>query len=195
MTLLAQNINLFESCLTLLDNNMEQDAYILARCQFNNTLWINYLCSDVDNERTKEYYYEFHITQLLQLRNIKKYVRDNDYLIRNSGANTIEKGEVNTKIKSIENILKEEGYDVKKVYSKSLAQLSKERSELFGIYISMYCESSKYEHSSRGVIDKYRRKILDDYSEDMAFKLDLGSSDFELWKQVFNFSLLSLFLH
>ena len=37
LSLLAKNINLFESCLVLLENNMEQEAYILARSQFNNT--------------------------------------------------------------------------------------------------------------------------------------------------------------
>ncbi len=75
--MLAKNINLFESCLVLLENNMEQEAYILARSQFNNTLWISYLCDDHNNERTKEYYYEYHISKLLQFRNIQKNVSEN----------------------------------------------------------------------------------------------------------------------
>jgi hypothetical protein len=75
--LLAKNINLFESCLVLLENNMEQETYILARSQFNNSLWISYLCDDHNNERTKEYYYEYHISKLLQFRNIQKNVSEN----------------------------------------------------------------------------------------------------------------------
>lgn len=75
--MLAKNINLFESCLVLLENNMEQETYILARSQFNNSLWISYLCDDHNNERTKEYYYEYHISKLLQFRNIQKNVSEN----------------------------------------------------------------------------------------------------------------------
>lgn len=56
---------------------MEQEAYILARSQVNNTLWISYLCDDHNNERTKEYYYEYHISKLLQFRNIQKNVSEN----------------------------------------------------------------------------------------------------------------------
>lgn len=71
LSLLAKQSNLFESCIVLLENNMEQEAYILARSQFNNMLWISYICNDNDNSRVKEYFYEPHITQLQQLYNIK----------------------------------------------------------------------------------------------------------------------------
>ena len=56
---------------------MEQEAYILARIQFNNSLLISYLCDDHNNERTKDYYYEYHISKLLQFRNIQKNVSEN----------------------------------------------------------------------------------------------------------------------
>ena len=77
---------------------MEQEAYILARSQFNNTLWISYLCDDHNNERTKEYYYEYHISKLLQFRNIQKYVSENEEKIKNSGAEIIEESEIEEKI-------------------------------------------------------------------------------------------------
>lgn len=148
LSLLAKNINLFESCLVLLENNMEQEAYILARSQFNNTLWISYLCDDHNNERTKEYYYEYHISKLLQFRNIQKYVSENEEKIKNSGAEIIEESEIEEKITQVEALLTSEGYNTEKIYAKSIAKLAKEKQELFGVYISMYCEGSEYEHSN-----------------------------------------------
>lgn len=121
LSLLAKNINLFESCLVLLENNMEQEAYILARSQFNNTLWISYLCDDYNNERTKEYYYEYHISKLLQFRNIQKYVSENEEKIKNSGAEIIEESEIEEKITQVEALLTSEGYNTEKIYTKSIA--------------------------------------------------------------------------
>ena len=68
----------------------------MARSQFNNTLWISYLCDDHNNERTKEYYY--HISKLLQFRNIQKYVSENEEKIKNSIAEIIEESEIEEKI-------------------------------------------------------------------------------------------------
>lgn len=193
LSLLAKNINLFESCLVLLENNMEQEAYILARSQFNNTLWISYLCDDCNNERTKEYYYEYHISKLLQFRNMQKYVSENEERIKNSGAEMIEESEIEEQITQIETLLSNEGYNVQKIYSKSIAKLAKEKPELFGVYISMYCEGSEYEHSNRGKIASFREAIVEEYDTDAVFKLDLGKLDFAIWKQVFNFALLNVF--
>ena len=193
LSLLAKNINLFESCLVLLENNMEQEAYILARSQFNNTLWISYLCDDYNNERTKEYYYEYHISKLLQFRNIQKYVSENEEKIKNSGAEIIEESEIEEKITQVEALLTSEGYNTEKIYTKSIAKLAKEKQELFGVYISMYCEGSEYEHSNRGKVASFREAILDEYDTDNVFKIELGKSDLTTWKQVFNFALLNVF--
>ena len=193
LSLLAKNINLFESCLVLLENNMEQEAYILARSQFNNTLWISYLCDDCNNERTKEYYYEYHISKLLQFRNIQKYISENEVRIINSGAEMIEYNEIEEQITWIETLLSNEGYNVGNIHTKSIAKLAKEKAELFGAYISMYCEGSEYEHSNRGKVASFREAIVDDYDTDAVFKLDLGKSDLIVWKQVFNFALLNVF--
>ena len=182
LSLLAKNINLFESCLVLLENNMEQEAYILARSQFNNTLWISYLCDDHNNERTKEYYYEYHISKLLQFRNIQKYVSENEEKIKNSGAEIIEESEIEEKITQVEALLTSEGYNTEKIYAKSIAKLAKEKQELFGVYISMYCEGSEYEHSNRGKVASFREAILDEYDADAVFKIELGKSDLTTWK-------------
>ena len=54
LSLFAKQVNLCDSCILLLENGMEQEAYLLARSQFNNMLWIKYICSDTDNEKVKE---------------------------------------------------------------------------------------------------------------------------------------------
>ena len=41
LSLMAKQVNLCDSCILLLENGMEQEAYLLARSQFNNTLWIS----------------------------------------------------------------------------------------------------------------------------------------------------------
>jgi hypothetical protein len=53
ITLMAKQVNLCDGCIALLENGMEQEAYILARSQFNNLLWIRYLLSDTDGSHLK----------------------------------------------------------------------------------------------------------------------------------------------
>ena len=82
LSLMAKQINLCDSCLLLLENGMEQEAYLLARSQFNNMLWIKYLCyDDAENTRVKEYFYQPHINQILSCKNIKKMIEDDTYCI------------------------------------------------------------------------------------------------------------------
>lgn len=77
LSLMAKQINLCDSCLLLLENGMEQEAYLLARSQFNNMLWIKYLCNDdTENTRVKEYFYQPHINQILSCKNIKKMIKE-----------------------------------------------------------------------------------------------------------------------
>lgn len=90
-------------------------------------------------------------------------------------------------------LLSSEGYNTEKIYTKSIAKLAKEKQELFGVYISMYCEGSEYEHSNRGKVTSFREAILDEYDTDAVFKIELGKSDLTIWKQVFNFALLNVF--
>lgn len=97
--------------------------------------WISYLCDDHNIERTKEYYYEYHISKLLQFRNIQKYVSENEEKIKNSGAEIIEESEIEEKITQVEALLTSEGYNTEKIYTKSIAKLAKEKQELFGVYI------------------------------------------------------------
>ena len=87
---------------------MEQEAYLLARSQFNNTLWIKYLCEaeEGDNTRLKEFFYQPDINQLRSNQNLKKMIRDfGDTLDeRFKGEETITK--LNRGSKEIRKILK-----------------------------------------------------------------------------------------
>ena len=95
---------------------------------------------DFEERTTHEQSKSYHISKLLQFRNIQKYVSENEEKIKNSGAEIIEESEIEEKITQVEALLTSEGYNTEKIYTKSIAKLAKEKQELFGVYISMYCE-------------------------------------------------------
>lgn len=198
LSLLAKQSNLFESCILLLENYMEQEAYILARSQFNNMLWISYLCNVNNNQRVKEYFYEPHITQLQQLNNIKKYLRhlpeDNQHFEKLS---TIDLGVIDSNIARIKAILKTEGYVVdnpqKPLRNKSIFELTDKDPLLLGMYNSFYNDASKFEHADISTVKNYRNSVVDDISTNIAFIFDLSKSNIVLWKSVFKHTLTILF--
>ena len=194
LSLLAKQSNLFEGSIVLLENNMEQEAYVLTRSQFNNMLWISYLCNDSDNARVKEYFYQPHITQLIQLRNIKRYLRelpeDTPMLGRFP---TLGMQKIKQTIKGIEKILKSEGYLTSPLKSKSIFDLTEKNPLLHGLYLSFYNEASKFEHSDISTVKKYRNAVVDDVPESVAFTFELNRSEISLWKSVFTYSLQILF--
>lgn len=172
---------------------MEQEAFILARSQFNNTLWIDYLCNDINNKRLKEYFYQPHISMVKYFENIKKLLYDYKRDIKQEYIDKIPIEELNNKLQANKKILKSEGYDINKLHNKSIFALAKQNAMLFGTYIAFYCEASKFEHSDISSTKKYRKKIIEEYSNEQVFTIDLSTSDIELWKVVFNYSLNSYF--
>ncbi len=200
LSLLAKQSNLFESCILLLENNMEQEAYILARSQFNNMLWISYLCNvnNNNNNRVKEYFYEPHITQLQQLNNIKKYLHhlpeDNQQFEK---FNMLDLGAIDSNIGIIKAILKTEGYVVdnpqKPLRNKSIFELTDKDPLLLGMYNSFYNDASKFEHADISTVKNYRNSVVDDVSTNIAFIFDLSKSNNVLWKSVFKHTLAILF--
>lgn len=198
LSLLAKQSNLFESCILLLENNMEQEAYILARSQFNNMLWISYICNGNDNHRVKEYFYEAHITQLQQLYNIKKYLHhlpeDTPQFEKYS---TLDLKAIDSNIDKIKDILKTEGYIVdnpqKPLRNKSIFELTEKDPLLLGMYLSFYNDASKFEHADISTVKNYRNAIVDDVSDSIAFSFDLNRSNISLWKSVFKNTLTILF--
>lgn len=141
LSLMAKQVNLCDSCILLLENGMEQEAYLLARSQFNNTLWIKYLCEaeEGDNTRLKEFFYQPDINQLRSNQNLKKMIRDfGDTLDeRFKGEETITK--LNRGSKEIRKILKKENLGES---PKSIAELAQQDPILFGMYITLYNEGS-----------------------------------------------------
>jgi hypothetical protein len=198
LSLLAKQSNLLESCILLLENNMEQEAYILARSQFNNMLWISYICNDNNNVRVKEYFYEPHITQLQQLNNIKKYLlhlpEDTQQFEKFS---TLDLGTIVSNIDKIKAILKAEGYVVdnpqKPLRNKNIFELTDKDPLLLGMYNSFYNDASKFEHADISTVKNYRNSVVDDVSTNIAFVFDLSKSNNVLWKSVFNYTLTILF--
>lgn len=198
ITLLVKQSNLFESCILLLESNMEEEAYIIARSQFNNMLWISYLCNHDNDDGYKEHFYQQHIDQLKLLENIKKYVKElHENELHNDTSdfkdfNNINVSSIEYKIKEIKRILNDEGYG-SKYKPKSIFSLANNDSIMEGFYLSFYNESSQYEHSNISIMNKRREPFQDDVSSDVAFILNVNKSDIELWKKVFLYSLHTLF--
>lgn len=198
LSLLAKQSNLFESCILLLENNMEQEAYILTRSQFNNMLWISYICNDSNNERVKEYFYETHITQLKQYYKLKKYLNNlPEDTPQFDKFSSLDLRTIDSNISKIKAILKNEGYVVdnpkKPLRNKSIFKLTDKDPLLIGMYISFYNDTSKFEHSDISTVNNYRNSAADDVSTNMAFIFNLSTSNIILWKSVFKHALNILF--
>ena len=176
LSLMAKQINLCDSCLLLLENGMEQEAYLLARSQFNNMLWIKYLCNDdVENTRLKEYFCQPHINQVLSCKNIKKMIEEygtelDEQLISKKNIQKLD-----DYISENLQIIKENGINSNK--PKSIFELSRQDSLLFGLYITLYNEGSKFEHSDISKTKLYRKPAVEEYDIDQVFVFDLGKSD------------------
>lgn len=191
LSLMAKQINLCDSCLLLLENGMEQEAYLLARSQFNNMLWIKYLCNDdTQNTRVKEYFYQPHINQILLCKNIKKMIEEYGAELDEQLVTEENIQRLNDCISVNLQILEENGISMR---PKSISELSKQDSLLFGLYITLYNEGSKFEHSDISKTKLYRKPAIDEYGIDKVFIFDLGKSDKDCWLTVFNYSLLSMF--
>ena len=191
LSLMAKQVNLCDSCLLLLENGMEQEAYLLARSQFNNMLWIKYLCNDDDeNTRVKEYFYQPHISQILSCKNIKKMIEDYSTELdeRLLSEEVVQKLDDSTS--ENRQILEENAIAIK---PKSISELSKQDGLLFGLYITLYNEGSKFEHSDISKTKLYRRPAVEEYNSDQVFIFDLGKSDRDCWLTVFHYSLMSMF--
>lgn len=190
LSLFAQQVSLCESCVLLLENGMEQEAYLLARSQFNNMLWIKYICDDEGEERVKEYFYQPTISQIKQNKNLIQMLTEFEGHLdeRFDKEEMIEK--LNTVIEENKRILLENHVENK---LKSIADLAKQNALLFGSYITMYNDASKFEHSDISKTKKYRKKVVDEYTEQQVFSIDTVTSNKDEWLIVLHSSILSLF--
>ena len=191
LSLLAKQINLCDSCVLLLENGMEQEAYLIARSQFNNLLWIKYICEDEDGSRIKEYIYQPNIAQKKQVRKIKDMISQHadEFDERFHDVTFVEK--MDNLIADNDRILSEAG--VSNLQYKQVFDLAKQNTFLFEMYLTMYNEGSQIEHSDISAVNRYRQKILDEYSDTQIFYMDLSKSDEDVWLKVVGYTLICLF--
>ncbi|MBU5679597.1 DUF5677 domain-containing protein [Blautia sp. MSJ-9] len=192
LSLMAKQVNLCDSCILLLENGMEQEAYLLARSQFNNALWIKYLCEaeEGDNTRLKEFFYQPDINQLRSNQNLKKMIHDFGDTLDDRFKDPEIITKLNRSSREIREILKRENLAES---PKSIAGLAKQDPILFGMYITLYNEGSKFEHSDISTTKLYRKQIVEGYPKDKIFIFDLGKSNKEGWFKVFQCSQMSLY--
>lgn len=190
LSLFAKQVNLCDSCILLLENGMEQEAYLLARSQFNNMLWIKYICEGKGNSRVKEYFYQPYISQIVTNKKFKEMIAEysdelDEKFLKAEIMEQLDNGiDENTKI------LKQENISIK---VKSIAELARQDRDLLSMYLTFYNEGSKFEHSDISKTKLYRKQAIESCSSEQAFIFDLGQSDKECWISVFKCSFMSIF--
>ena len=190
LSLFAKQVNLCESCILLLENGMEQEAYLLARSQFNNMLWIKYICEGEGNSRVKEYFYQPYISHIFTNKKFKEMITEysNELDERFLEAKVME--QLDKVIDENTKILKQENIPIK---VKSIAELARQDRNLLSMYLTFYNEGSKFEHSDISKTKLYRKQATEEYGSERAFIFNLGQSDKECWISVFKCSFMSIF--
>ena len=77
---------------------------------------------------------------------------------------------------------------------KNILKLAEEDSRLFDMYITLYSEGSKFEHSDISTTKMYRKAILPEYDNNYVFSFSLNSHNEGMWERVFNYSSMCLFI-
>lgn len=191
LSLLAKQVNLCDSCLVLLEANMEQEAYLLARSQFNNLLWIKYLCQDCESdEHIKQFFYQPHICQIKQSKMILELINQYGNKLDEKFLDEEFISEIKRSIEENKKILRQENIDERPM---SIAKLAKMDSTLFALYLTIYNEGSKFEHSDISKTKLYRKQIIEGFSEEQVYLMDLSKSDEKVWLDVYRTSLLCIF--
>ena len=190
LSLMAKQVNLCDSCMLLLENGMEHEAYILARSQFNNMLWIRYLISDTDGSRLKEFINQPYINQWSLdkklLKMMESYPNEVDEKLNVENLREHLRNRINQYSQYLDN----EGVNKQ---LKRISDLANQDSNTLSIYLTFYNKGSKIEHSDISSTREYRKGILDDYSIDEIFTIDMGKSNKDRWYEVFEFSMMSIF--
>ena len=194
LSLMAKQVNLCGACLTLLKSDMEQEAYLMVRSQFNNMLWIKYLLNDIDGTHLKEFIAQPYISQIFTNKKLKETLDHLEESFKEKLGESLGKPPVEALDESIsryETELNNMGIRDKK--PKSILKLAEESSELFDMYITLYNEGSKFEHSDISTTKMYRKSILPQYDNSHVFSFSLNTHDAEMWERVFNYSNMCLF--
>jgi Family of unknown function (DUF5677) len=177
MTLYGKQTNLLESTLLLLENNMAEEALLLARSMMNSYMLIHYLTKDTkDRKRFKEY-------NIQPTKSKLKFLYDYKFGWEKGWIdNKPENIDLDKKIKELEDILKSEGVKTNK-YGKinttpiTISRMAREDKLLFGYYITYYKVASSFEHSDPSSLEIYRQKILDEYDNSHVYLFNLSRTD------------------
>ncbi|MDM0664814.1 DUF5677 domain-containing protein [Clostridium perfringens] len=187
ITLYAKQHNLLESTLLLLENNNVEEAYILARSLVNNYFLIGYLLNDNENRtRLKEYHNQPIISNMYQLKNMKEILLNNTFKNISEEDRQSSLSEIDEKIKIYKNLYKKNGIKKgeKPLKITTLAKNCDEQA--FALYVSIYSDASKYEHSDITSLDLYKKEVTDEYSNNDAFILDMNSTNEDLKIKIFD---------
>ncbi len=194
LSLMAKQISLCKSCMLLLDSNAVQESYLLARSQFNNLLWIKYLLGDCNGGRLNEFIAQPLISQKFKDKQLLELLPQLDTSFV-SILTSIHGGNIEELMKNrmTECDRKVSKLGVSSQRNKSILQLAKEEPELYSMYVTMYMEGSKFEHSDISTTSRYRKEILPEYNNTTIFKFVVSDEDGNLWEKVFMYAYMCVF--
>jgi len=193
ITLFAKQQNLVESTLLLLENNHNEEAIILARSVLNNYFLIGYLFNDPDKSHIKEYQLQTYITELYYNKNLKTILNGEfGTYLKNSGKQlTFTETDIDKKISYLEQEIINAGFS-KNTRPLKIIDLAKSADERgFELYVAFYTIASKFEHSDISTLDIYKQKILNDFSNNEIFQLDMNKTDEKLKEKVLSIIITS----
>lgn len=195
LSLMAKQVNLCEACITLLEKDMEQEGYVLARSQFNNMLWIKYLIEDPDRSHLDEFIAQPYVSQIFINERLKESLNHLDEEFKKKLKELLGRDPETALDEGIDRCKKEKDrLNVSDNKPKSILKLAKTNPDLFDMYITLYSEGSRFEHSDISTTKMYRKSILQEYDNDHAFSFELNTHNDEMWDRVFNFSHMCIFM-
>ncbi|MGF7033730.1 hypothetical protein J2T17_004678 [Paenibacillus mucilaginosus] len=194
-SLYSKQTNLLSSLLHLLECNFTEESYILLRSQINNHMLIEYLMND-DKSRTR--FKEYHDQPI---KSEHKFFRDLSFAIRKGWYKRKDFPDLDKKIRDTENELRKLGYnpnDQKSLMPITVAKLAKSEPSLFGIYLTLYRNASKHEHSDPTSLEVYREQVIPESPPTNIFSFNLSKSNFEdeeIILQIATSTYVSCFFH
>ncbi len=157
-------------------------------------LWIKYILSDVDGSYLNEYIAQPFISQIHRNKQLKESYQNKP--------ETFKSALVQSAGKDIDKLLDERSSDCKQERDKlgvaddrpkSILKHAKEDPDLFDMYVTLYMEGSKLEHSDISSTQIYRESILPEYDNNHIFKFMLNVHDEAEWKKIFKYTVMCVF--
>lgn len=179
--------------MVLIDKGHNEEAFVLARSILNNYFLINYLLGDDKSRyRLKRYHNQTYIADKYYWEKIKGIIEGKTYhdmskVIKNLIPLTLE--QVEEKINFNKEMIRKNGWDPEDRKLRPLSvQYLAYNSDRFGVemYTSFYLPASKYEHSDVATLDIYKQPILEEYSKEQVFMLDVNRTDETLEDKIYS---------